>query len=58
MAEVLFEVRDLKRWFPSGRKTVKALDGVSFDLCRNGEKDNDNELRISTEGTGYLSGCA
>ena len=32
MAEVLFEVRDLKRYFSSGRKTVKALDGVSFDL--------------------------
>ena len=34
MAEVLFEVRDLKRHFPSGKRTVKALDGVSFDLRR------------------------
>ena len=34
MADVLFEVRDLKRWFRSGKKTVKALYGVSFDLHR------------------------
>ena len=32
MSEVLFEVRDLKRHFKSGKRTVKALDGVSFDL--------------------------
>ena len=32
MSDVLFEVRDLKRWFRSGKKTVKALDGVSFTL--------------------------
>ena len=32
MADVIFKVRDLKRWFKSGKRTVKALDGVSFDL--------------------------
>ena len=34
MSDVLFEVRDLKRYFRSGKRTVKALDGVSFDLHR------------------------
>lgn len=34
MSDVLFSVRDLKCWFKSGKKTVKALDGVSFDLHR------------------------
>ena len=32
MSDVLFDVRDLKRYFKSGKRTVKALDGVSFDL--------------------------
>ena len=34
MSDVLFEVRDLKWYFRSGKRTVKALDGVSFDLHR------------------------
>ena len=34
MNDNLFEVRDLKRFFPSGKRTVKALDGVSFALHR------------------------
>lgn len=34
MSDVLFEVRGLKRYFNSGRRTVKALDGVSFDLLK------------------------
>ena len=34
MSDVLFEVRDLKRYFKSGKQIVKALDGVSFDLHR------------------------
>ena len=34
MAETLFAVRDLKRYFQSGKKTVRALDGVSFDIYR------------------------
>ena len=34
MADVLFEVRGLKRYFKSGKRTVKALDGVSFALCK------------------------
>ena len=32
MRDVLFEVRDLKRYFKSGKRTVRALDGVSFAL--------------------------
>lgn len=36
MSDMLFEVRDLKQYFKSGKKTVRALDGVSFDL-RKGE---------------------
>ena len=36
MADVLFEVRDLKKQFRSGKKTVRALDGVSFTI-RKGE---------------------
>ena len=34
MSDMLFEVRDLKCYFKSGKKTVKALDGVSFDIYR------------------------
>ena len=34
MADALFEVRGLKRYFKSGKRTVKALDGVSFVLQR------------------------
>lgn len=34
MADALFEVRSLKRYFKSGKQTVKALDGVSFVLHR------------------------
>ena len=34
MSEILFEVKNLKRYFKSGKKTVKALDGVSFALHR------------------------
>ena len=34
MAKVLFEIRGLKRYFKSGEKAVKALDGVSFNLCQ------------------------
>ncbi|MDE5991625.1 MAG: ABC transporter ATP-binding protein [Oscillospiraceae bacterium] len=36
MSDVLFEVKDLKRYFKSGKRFVKALDGVSFEL-RKGE---------------------
>lgn len=32
MSEVLFQVQDLKRYFKSGKNTVKALDGVSFEI--------------------------
>ena len=32
MSDVLFEVKDLKRYFKSGKRFVKALDGVSFEL--------------------------
>ena len=32
MSEVLFQVQDLKRYFKSGKITVKALDGVSFQI--------------------------
>ncbi|MBD5499886.1 MAG: ABC transporter ATP-binding protein [Lachnospiraceae bacterium] len=34
MSDILFEVRDLKCYFKSGKKVVKALDGVSFDIYR------------------------
>ena len=34
MSDALFEVRDLTRYFKSGKRTVKALDSVSFDLRR------------------------
>ena len=31
--EILLEVKELKKYFPMGRKTVlKAVDGVSFDI--------------------------
>lgn len=36
MSDLLFEVKDLKRYFKSGKRFVKALDGVSFEL-RKGE---------------------
>ena len=36
MSDVLFEVKDLKRYFKSGKRFVRALDGVSFEL-RKGE---------------------
>lgn len=36
MSDILFEVKDLKRYFKSGKRFVKALDGVSFEL-RKGE---------------------
>ncbi len=29
----IIEVRNLKKYYPSGSKTLKALDGVSFDIC-------------------------
>ena len=32
MSEVLFQVQDLKRYFKSGKNTVKALDGVNFQI--------------------------
>ena len=32
MREILFKANDLKCYFKSGKKTVKALDGVSFQL--------------------------
>lgn len=34
MSEILFSIRDLKQYFPNGKHTVKAVDGVSFDLYR------------------------
>lgn len=34
MSEILFSARDLSRHFKSGRNTVRALDGVSFDLFK------------------------
>lgn len=34
MSDNIFEVQDLKCYFKSGKKTVKALDGVSFALRR------------------------
>lgn len=34
MPEVLFSARDLSRHFKSGKSTVKALDGVSFELFK------------------------
>ncbi len=34
MSEVLFSIRDLKQYFPSGKHTVKAVDGISFNLYR------------------------
>ncbi len=29
----IIEVRNLKKYYPSGKKTLKALDGVTFDVC-------------------------
>lgn len=35
MPETLFSIRGLSKHFPAGkRKTLKALDGVSFDICK------------------------
>ena len=34
MSDVLFKIRNLKRYFKSGKRMVQALDGVSFDLRR------------------------
>lgn len=34
MPEILFSARDLSRYFKSGKNTVKALDGVSFELFK------------------------
>ena len=35
MSEVLFDVQDLKKYFPSaGGKTVKAVDGISFQIYK------------------------
>ncbi|MBQ7435985.1 MAG: ABC transporter ATP-binding protein [Oscillospiraceae bacterium] len=34
MAEVLFQAESLKRYFKSGKTSVKALDGVSFQIYR------------------------
>jgi len=33
-AETLVRARDLRTWFNQGRNTVKAVDGVSFDIHR------------------------
>ena len=34
MQDKILEVRGLKKYFPSGSKPVKAVDDVSFDVCR------------------------
>ena len=34
MSEILFQVQNLSKFFQSGNNTVRALDGVSFDIVR------------------------
>lgn len=34
MSEILFQVQNLSKFFQSGKNTVRALDGVSFDIVR------------------------
>jgi oligopeptide transport system ATP-binding protein len=34
MSDLLLQVRDLRTWFDEDGRTVKAVDGVSFDLAR------------------------
>ena len=34
MSEILFQVQNLSKLFQSGKNTVRALDGVSFDIVR------------------------
>ena len=35
MSDALLQVRDLKKYFYQGKDTVKAVDGVTFDIDRN-----------------------